>query len=310
MKIIEHGDMSKYTSFRAGGTCKRLAIPENKEELLKLMNQLSKDNEEFVVIGNGTNVLFLDGEYPGTVIHIGDAFDYIDVEATDIPGEDGAGNPVQMIRIKCGAGALLSRFAKAAMQNSAAGSEFCAGIPGSVGGAVFMNAGAYGGAIKDILEHVILLIPPTTPGGEWEEKVVPVKELDLSYRHSRLQETKEIVVEATFLMEKGNPVWIEAVIEELTKRRVSMQPLEYPSAGSFFKRPPGYFAGKLIEDAGLKGMTVGGAQISDKHSGFMINKGGATAQDIIDLMHLVQNTVKEKFDVQLEPEIRIIGLEE
>ena len=312
MRIIEHQDMSKYTSFRAGGTCKKLVIPETKEELINVLNELHETGERFIVLGNGTNTLFPDGEYNGTVVHIGEALSYIDVEIMEPTvnkyDTTQAGGVSHKIKIKCGAGALLSKFAKAAMKNSAAGAEFCAGIPGSVGGAVFMNAGAYGGEIKDILSEVVLLIPPQSKEKKWEERTVSVKDLDMTYRHSRLQESGEIVVEATFLMEKGSPLWIEAVIEELAKRRVEKQPLEYPSAGSFFKRPSGYFAGKLIEDAGLKGLSVGGAQVSDKHSGFVINKGGATAEDIMDLMHLVQNTVMDKFEVMLEPEIRIVGL--
>ena len=169
-----------------------------------------------------------------------------------------------------------------------------------------MNAGAYGGEIVDVLESVELLSPNSD--GKWELKTVPAEELELTYRHSRLQETKELVVSATLKLPRGDKAEIEEKLAELTKKRTSKQPLEFPSAGSFFKRPDGYFAAKLIEDAGLKGVSVGGAQISSKHCGFMINTGGARADDIVDLMHLVQNTVFDKFGVKLEPEVRIIGL--
>lgn len=295
MNIIDNAPMSKYTSFRCGGHAKRLVICDSVSELEQVMNEIAESKEEYLFLGNGSNTLFLDGIYDGTVVTIGKGFDEIEVI------DDG-----DEVRLKCMAAALLSKIAKKALEESLSGFEFASGIPGSIGGAVFMNAGAYGGEMIDVLESVELLSP--NADGKWELKTVPADNLGLSYRHSRLQETKEIVVSATLRLPRGNKAEIEDRLAELTKKRTSKQPLEFPSAGSFFKRPEGYFAAKLIEDAGLKGLSVGGAQVSSKHCGFVINTGNATTEDIVDLMHLVQNTVFDKFGVRLEPEVRIIGL--
>ena len=295
MNIIDNAPMSKYTSFRCGGHAKRLVICDSVSELEQLMNEIAESKEEYLFLGNGSNTLFLDGIYDGTVVTIGKGFDEIEVI------DDG-----DEVRLKCMAAGLLSKIAKKALEESLSGFEFASGIPGSIGGAVFMNAGAYGGEIIDVLESVELLSP--NADGKWELKTVPADNLELSYRHSRLQETKEIVVSATLRLPRGDRTEIEEKLAELTKKRTSKQPLEFPSAGSFFKRPEGYFAAKLIEDAGLKGLSVGGAQVSSKHCGFVINTGNATTEDIVDLMHLVQNTVFDKFGVRLEPEVRIIGL--
>ena len=295
MNIIDNAPMSKYTSFRCGGRAKRLVICDNVSELEQVMNEITESKEEYLFLGNGSNTLFLDGVYDGTVVTLGKGFDDVDII------DDG-----DEVRLKCMAAALLSKIAKKALAESLAGFEFASGIPGSIGGAVFMNAGAYGGEMIDVLESVELLSP--NADGKWELKAVPADNLGLSYRHSRLQETKEIVVSATLRLLRGNKAEIEEKLVELTKKRTSKQPLEFPSAGSFFKRPEGYFAAKLIEDAGLKGLSVGGAQVSSKHCGFVINTGNATTGDIVDLMHLVQNTVFDKFGVKLEPEVRIIGL--
>lgn len=295
MNIIDNAPMSKYTSFRCGGHAKRLVICDSVSELEQVMNEIAESKEEYLFLGNGSNTLFLDGIYDGTVVTIGKGFDEIEVI------DDG-----DEVRLKCMAAALLSKIAKKALEESLSGFEFASGIPGSIGGAVFMNAGAYGGEMIDVLESVELLSP--NADGKWELKTVPADNLGLSYRHSRLQETKEIVVSATLRLPRGDRTEIEEKLAELTKKRTSKQPLEFPSAGSFFKRPEGYFAAKLIEDAGLKGLSVGGAQVSSKHCGFVINTGNATTEDIVDLMHLVQNTVFDKFGVRLEPEVRIIGL--
>lgn len=295
MNIIDNAPMSKYTSFRCGGRAKKLVICDSVSELEQVMNEIAESKEEYLFLGNGSNTLFLDGVYDGTVVTIGKGFDEIEVI------DDG-----DEVRLKCMAAALLSKIAKKALEESLSGFEFASGIPGSIGGAVFMNAGAYGGEMIDVLESVELLSP--NADGKWELKMVPADNLELSYRHSRLQETKEIVVSATLRLSRGNKAEIEEKLAELTKKRTSKQPLEFPSAGSFFKRPEGYFAAKLIEDAGLKGLSVGGAQVSSKHCGFVINTGNATTDDIVDLMHLVQNTVFDKFGVKLEPEVRIIGL--
>ncbi len=295
MNIIDNAPMSKYTSFRCGGRAKKLVICDSVYELEQVMNEIAESKEEYLFLGNGSNTLFLDGVYDGTVVTIGKGFDEIEVI------DDG-----DEVRLKCMAATLLSKIAKKALEESLSGFEFASGIPGSIGGAVFMNAGAYGGEMIDVLESVELLSP--NADGKWELKTVPADNLGLSYRHSRLQETKEIVVSATLRLPRGDRNEIEEKLAELTKKRTSKQPLEFPSAGSFFKRPEGYFAAKLIEDAGLKGLSVGGAQVSSKHCGFVINTGNATTDDIVDLMHLVQNTVFDKFGVKLEPEVRIIGL--
>ena len=284
MKIINDADMSEYTSFRAGGKADRLVIPDTPEELAEA---LKETGGSALILGNGSDTLFRNGGFRGTVIKPGDGFGGIETD-----GE----------RLICGSAALLSQAAKAAAQASLTGLECLSGIPGSVGGAVFMNAGAYGGEIKDVLESVKAVSVKT---GEIAE--IPVEKLDLSYRHSIFAETGDVIISAVFRLEKGDRAEIEEKMKDFAEKRNSKQPLQYPSAGSFFKRPEGYFAGKLIQDAGLKGVSVGGARVSEKHSGFIINTGGATAKDIIDLMHLVQNTVYDKSGVMLEPEVRIVG---
>lgn len=283
MKRIENADMSEYTSFRAGGKADLLLIPDNEEELKEALEQ----EGSILILGNGSDTLFKDGGFRGTVIKPGEGFSEITVEEG---------------RIKAGSAALLSQVAKAAQAESLTGLEPLSGIPGSVGGAVFMNAGAYGGEMKDVLESVTYVSRET---GEIKE--AKAEDLDLSYRHSVFTETGDVILHAVFRLEHGDREEIDEKMRDYTERRNSKQPLSYPSAGSFFKRPEGYFAGKLIQDAGLKGLSVGGAEVSEKHSGFIINRGGATATDIIELMHLVQNTVYDRFGVKLEPEVRIVG---
>ena len=202
----------------------------------------------------------------------------------------------------CGSGTLLSVVARQALADSLTGFEFASGIPGSVGGAVFMNAGAYGGEMKDVLVKVRVI---SADGSS--DRILNVEELDLGYRHSILQESGDIVVEAEIRLTPGDKEQIKETMAELTAKRNSKQPVQYPSAGSTFKRPEGYFAGKLIQDAGLKGLTVGGAQVSELHSGFVINIGGATATDILELMDIVKAKVLNDFGVELQPEVRIIG---
>ena len=280
-------DMSAYTSFRTGGKVKRLATAENVEELRELLSELTESEEPHLLLGNGSNTLFVSDMYPGTVVKLGEGFSDISVKDDTL--------------LVCGASALMSKVASAALENSLAGFEFASGIPGSIGGAVFMNAGAYGGEMKDIVE----LVNVVSPDGR-ELKTLRPEELALSYRHSALEETGDIVVSVGLRLTKGDRAEIKTRMSELTRQRNEKQPVQYPSAGSFFKRPAGHFAGKLVEDAGLKGISVGGAQVSSKHAGFVINAGGATPQDIVDLMHLVQNTVYDRTGVMLEPEVRII----
>ncbi|WP_425757524.1 UDP-N-acetylmuramate dehydrogenase [Ihubacter sp. rT4E-8] len=282
-------DMRDYTSFRAGGRAAELAIAEDVEELQQLLTEASAAGRSFLMLGNGSNTLFRDKGFDGLVIKLGAAFEEITVK----------GN-----LLICGGAALMSVVAKQALAADLSGFEFASGIPGSIGGAVFMNAGAYGGEMKDIVEFVNVV---SRDGGVMRS--VKGCEMDFGYRHSVLQSSGDIVVSVALRLEKGEHQAIASQMKELMTRRNEKQPVQYPSAGSFFKRPEGYFAGKLIQDAGLKGLAVGGAQVSEQHSGFIINRGDATADDIIALMRLVQNTVYDKFGVRLEPEVRIVGEE-
>ncbi len=283
-------EMKDYTSFKAGGKAAEMVIVESVEELRKILAEIDQAKRPYLMLGNGSNTLIKDSGFSGTVVKLGESFHQVKIH-----GESGE-------KLVCGCGALMSSVAKAALAESLTGFEFASGIPGSIGGAVFMNAGAYGGEMKDIVESVNLV----SRDGK-VLRTVSGEEMDFSYRHSILQETGEVAVSVVLHLSKGDAAKISETMRDLTKRRNEKQPVQYPSAGSFFKRPEGFFAGKLIQDAGLKGLSVGGAQVSELHSGFIINKGGATATDIIDLMHLVQNTVFDKFGVKLEPEVRIIG---
>ncbi|MEE0773121.1 MAG: UDP-N-acetylmuramate dehydrogenase [Anaerovoracaceae bacterium] len=285
--ILSDVPMVRHTSFRAGGRADIMVVPRSVEELREILGVLAQGEYPYMILGNGSNVLVRDGGYRGTIVKIGDAFNKIKAE-----GE----------RLICGAGALLSTAARAAAEESLAGMEFASGIPGSIGGAVFMNAGAYGGEMKNIIERVRLISEDGS-----EDRFVTAEELMMGYRHTALHESGEIVVEAVLKLEKGDMDSIKSRMSELTAQRNSKQPVSFPSAGSFFKRPEGYFAGKLIQDAGLKGLSVGGAQVSQLHSGFIINRENATATDILQLMEIVQQTVMDKFGVMLEPEVRIIG---
>ena len=231
--------------------------------------------------------IFRDEGYSGVVIKLSGEFEKIESD-----GEI----------LKAGSAALLSSVAREALRGDLTGMEFASGIPGSLGGAVFMNAGAYGGEMKDILKRVWAM----SRDGK-EEKIFSAEELKLTYRHSALEENGYIVLFAEIALKKGERQEIADRMKELAEKRNAKQPVQYPSAGSTFKRPEGHFAGKLIEDAGLKGVSVGGAQVSTLHSGFIINTGNATATDILDLIRLVQNRVYDQFQVVLEPEVRIIG---
>ena len=278
--------MAGYTSFRCGGNAKLLLIPEDGEQLFYVLEKLRRDGEKFMILGNGSNVLFADEGYDGTVVHLGEAFSGIAID-----GET----------VTAGAGALLSRIARAAADASLSGLEFASGIPGSLGGGIFMNAGAYDGEMKNVL----LSVQSIRADGQLIER--KASELGLGYRRSIFMDNGEVILSAKLGLKPGEKSEIEAKIADFTNRRVTKQPLQFPSAGSFFKRPEGYFAGKLIQDAGLKGLRVGGAMVSPLHAGFLINAGGATATDVIDLMKVVQETVMERFGVLLEPEVRIIG---
>ena len=285
--IMENVPMSQHTSFKAGGAARLMVVPQTAEELKAVLRVLSDEVCPHMVLGNGSNILVKDSGYDGVIVKIGSAFDYVKQE----------GNSLVV-----GAGTLMSVVARTAISASLAGFEFASGIPGSIGGAIFMNAGAYDGEMKDITQRVRLI----SKDGK-RDFYMTGEELQMGYRHTVLHETGDIVVEVELKLEAGDKDEIKARVADLAERRNSKQPVNFPSAGSFFKRPTGYFAGKLIQDAGLKGLTVGGAQVSELHSGFIINKGGATATDILQLMEIVQASVFEKFGVMLETEVRIIG---
>ena len=293
LKLNSNVSMAEYCSFRAGGKAAALAEVSNIEQLKSLLRYVTEEKIDHILLGNGSNTLFADGLYDGLVIKLDDdseCFNYINKDRA----EEGI--------LEAGAAMLLSVASKMALEESLSGMEGLSGIPGSVGGAVFMNAGAYGYETKDVLvsAHAV------SPDGSEERDFTP-DEMQLGYRHSAFMENGYIITSAVFKLVKDDQKEIKARMADFTERRVTKQPLKYPSAGSSFKRPEGFFAGKLIEDSGLKGLTVGGAQVSQLHAGFIINVGGATATDILDLMSLVQNTVYDKFGVRLEPEVRIIG---
>ncbi len=280
--------LSGYTTFRTGGPADILAEPASEADLAAVMKVLREENVPYIALGNGSNVLVKDEGYRGVVIIIGEGLGGVEVDEE---------NAV----VKAGAGVMLGEVARAAARASLSGLEFASGIPGSLGGGVFMNAGAYGGEMSQVVTQVRALMPD----GFVREFVAD--EFDFGYRHSVFAENGGIILSVVMQLEKGDAAQINETMKDLNRRRVEKQPLNYPSAGSTFKRPEGYFAGKLIQDAGCKGLSVGGALVSQKHSGFIVNKGGASSQDILDLIKLVQLRVKEEFGVELETEVRIIG---
>ena len=283
--ILLEEPMKGHTTFRIGGPAD-IYIEPDYASIIPLIQQLKQQEIPFLVIGNGSNLLVSDEGIEGVVISLGKQSNDITINGDTVVVE---------------AGALLSTVANKVAKAGLTGMEFASGIPGSIGGAVFMNAGAYGGEIKDILESVLILTP------EMETKTVTPEELSMSYRHSSLMEEGGYVLSAVLKLTQGNAEEIQARIDEIRKQRTEKQPLNFPSAGSTFKRPEGYFAGKLIDDTGLRGYTVGGAQVSEKHCGFVVNKGDATAADVIKLMSDVNEKVFNKFGVHLVPEVRIIG---
>lgn len=286
-QILVNESMSNHTTFRVGGAADIFVEMETLCQLKNVLailrfEGLTRLNKDFYLIGNGSNLLVSDKGIRGVVLHLSKQYSHIEARETVLV---------------CEAGAALATIAKAACENALTGFEFAAGIPGSLGGAIVMNAGAYGGEMKQVIKSVLLM----APDGTLVEK--SVAEMKFSYRHSLLKEQDFIVVSAQIALERGNQSQIRAKMEELAARRREKQPLEYPSAGSTFKRPEGYFAAKLIEDAGLRGFCVGDAQVSEKHCGFVINKGKATAQDIYTLIEQVQKKVYETSGVMIEPEV-------
>ena len=285
-RIYTDEPMKKHTTFRVGGNADFFVIPKTVEEVKQTIMLCVEQDMPYYILGNGSNLLVGDKGYRGVVIQI-----YKEMNNVFVDGQ----------KIKVQAGALLSKIGSVALEAGLTGFEFAAGIPGTMGGAVVMNAGAYGGEMKDVLEEVTVLTK------EGEVLILSKEQLDMGYRTSVVAKKDYIVLKATIALELGDRDAIKARMDELKVQRTTKQPLEFPSAGSTFKRPEGYFAGKLIQDAGLRGFQVGGAQVSEKHCGFVINKGDATAADIVELMKQVSERVKEKFGVELEPEVKILG---
>lgn len=278
--------MKNHTSFRVGGLADVLVKPKSEEEIINLIKYLKENSIPYFVMGNGSNLLVKDGGIRGVVIKISKEFSCFKIDRN---------------KIFVSAGCMLSVIGKALLKEGLTGFEFASGIPGTIGGALTMNAGAYGGEMKDIVKEVKVI------DENGDIKILTNEEMEFSYRKSILNRKNYVILSATLELNKGNIDEIKDTMNEITKKRVTNQPLNMPSAGSTFKRPEGYFAAKLIEDAGLKGLTLRGAQVSDKHSGFIINNGDATAKDLLNLMYIVKNIVKSKFNIQLEEEVKIIG---
>lgn len=288
-QVLEHEPMARHTTMRVGGPAEILFSPASEGELLFAVREAKRAGAPFRIIGNGSNLLVLDGGLPGLTIRLGEAFSKISVDGNQIRAQ---------------AGALLCRVAAAARDASLTGLEFASGIPGSAGGGMAMNAGAYGGQLSDVFEGCRALDPETGI-----ISALGPAEMALGYRESAALSRGLIVTEAAFRLTAGDKTAIQAKMDDLSARRREKQPLNLPSAGSTFKRPEGYFAGALIEQAGLKGLRVGGACVSEKHAGFVVNDRGATARDVLDLIRLVQARVLEHSGVRLETEVRILGEE-
>lgn len=278
--------MSLHTTFRIGGPADLFVTPGSIQAVADSIRICKETQTPYAVIGNGSNLLVSDTGYRGVIIQIGRNLNQVSVNGEEIRAQ---------------AGAMLSVIAKTALSESLTGFEFASGIPGTLGGATVMNAGAYGGEMKDVLTEVTVLTR------EGEIRTVPAEKLEMGYRTSLAAKNGWIILEAVLKFQKGDAEAIRGRMEELKMQRVTKQPLDLPSAGSTFKRPEGYFAGKLIMDAGLRGFTVGGAQISEKHCGFVVNKGGATAEDVRNLICAVQKKVQEDAGVKLEPEVKFLG---
>ena len=283
--IFLNESMKNHTSFKIGGQAEVFLEVNTSEELLKVADYCKKEGVNFFVIGNGSNLLVSDEGVEGVIIHLSGKL---------------AGARVEGDIVRAGAGLSLAALAAFTVEEELSGLEFAAGIPGSVGGAIYMNAGAYGGEMKDVVTGVYMVV-------DGELKHFSVAEMDFSYRHSKVSGLKNaVVVAAEFKLEKGKKEDIQAKIDELNARRREKQPLEYPSAGSTFKRPETGYASQLIEEAGLKGTRIGGAEVSKKHSGFIINVDNATAKDVKELIACVQKVVDEKSGVKLYPEVKML----
>lgn len=284
--VLVNEPMKNHTSFKTGGPADVYIKADKAENIVKAIKILKEENIPYFIIGNGSNLLVSDRGMEGVIIEVGSYMNKIKAEGNKIYAQ---------------AGALLSALSSCAAENSLTGLEFASGIPGSVGGAVFMNAGAYDGEIKDVILSADVI--------DKDGNIIRINkdELEFSYRHSSVEEKGYIIVGAEFGLENGEADHIKNKMADFAARRRNKQPLNFPSAGSTFKRPEGYFAGKLIEDSGLKGKMIGKAQVSEKHAGFIINTGGATSDDIIGLIDYCIKTVYNKYNVTLTPEVRIIG---
>lgn len=283
--VIINKPLKDHTYTRLGGDADFFVTPETYQQVQQIVKLSKELDVPFTLLGNGSNLIIKDGGIRGIVLSL--------VKLNDIKTKD--------TEITSQSGAKIIHVSERALSEHLTGLEFACGIPGSVGGALFMNAGAYGGEIKDILTSTIVV------DSQGEMHTLTAEQLDLKYRSSNIPDKGYIVLEATFKLAEGKYEDIKAVMDDLTYKRESKQPLEYPSCGSVFKRPPGYYAGKLIQDSGLQGKQIGGAQVSLKHAGFIVNKDGASAKEYIDLIHFVQKTVMDKYGVTLEREVKIIG---
>ena len=286
LSVLREEPMRAHTTFRIGGNARRMARVRSGEELFALLTLVHEEGYPYLLLGNGSNLLVSDAGLDALVIHTGE------MQQIEAVGEN---------TLYAQAGVSLARLAVFAMKHSLTGLEFAHGIPGSLGGAVCMNAGAYGGEMSQVLREVTAWLP------EKGACTMTLEELALSYRHSYFSDHEGVVLGAKLQLSAGDEAAIRAQMEDLIGRRRDKQPLEYPSAGSTFKRPEGHFAGALIEQCGLKGASVGGAQVSAKHAGFVVNTGNATCEDVLALMRMVQKTVYEQTGVQLEPEVKMIG---
>ncbi|MGN0162144.1 MAG: UDP-N-acetylmuramate dehydrogenase [Candidatus Ornithomonoglobus sp.] len=285
-QLLENEPMSRHTTFRIGGPADMFASVQSAEEAAELIRLAKENNIPYMVMGNGSNMLVGDKGLRGLVIQIGPGMTGCEINGTTVTAE---------------AGILMSKLAAEILRAELTGFETLSGIPGTLGGGIFMNAGAYGGEIKNVIKSVAYL------DDDGNVREISGEDCRFGYRKSIFSEGGRYIVSAVLELEKGSYDDIKAAMADYNKRRSDKQPLSVPSAGSTFKRPEGHFAGKLIQDAGLMGYSIGGAQVSDKHAGFVVNKGGATAADVLALIDHIQKTVKEKFDVVLEPEVRLIG---
>lgn len=286
-KIKYNELMKNHTTFRIGGPADLLVLPESIDDLQKIIKICKKDNIDYIIIGMGSNILVSDSGYRGVVIKLASQFKKCQINFEMIESE---------------AGIRLAELAKKAAADSLSGLEFSEGIPGSLGGGIFMNAGAYGAEIQDVITEVKAVNP-----ADGSIHVFQKEDLNFGYRHSVFQKNGFIIYSARLALKKGNRDEIYALMKTYSSSRREKQPLEYPSAGSTFKRPEGHYVGPMIQELGLKGFAIGDAQVSEKHAGFIINRGNATAQDVVNLIKYIQQKIYEKYQIKLEPELRFIG---